>query len=73
MPSKVKFAESASRPAVLLTTTRPEVRLVLVIDELESPVRPVRVVPHCGAIPEDVMTVFAAPMAKKVVVATPDW
>ena len=45
----------------------------MVIEELETPVRPVRDVTHCGAVPEDVMTRFAVPMAKKVVVATPDW
>ena len=46
VPLNVKFAESDSRPAVLLITTRPEVRLVLVMLELETPVRPVRAVTH---------------------------
>ena len=73
VPLKVRFAESDSRPAVELITTRPEVRLVLVIDELETPVKPVRDVTHCGADPVDVMTRFAAPMAKKVVVSKADW
>jgi hypothetical protein len=73
VPLNVKLAESVSRPPVVENTTRPEVRPVLVMLELETPVRPVRVVPHCGAVPEEVMTVFAAPIAKNVVVATPDW
>jgi hypothetical protein len=58
---------------VVLTTTRPEVRLVLVMLELETPVRPVKEVTHWGAEPVEVMTRFAAPMAKKVVVSTADW
>jgi hypothetical protein len=45
----------------------------LVIDELETPVRDVRDVTHWGAVPVEVMTRFAAPMAKKVVVSTADW
>ena len=72
VPSKVRFAESDSSPAVELITTLPAVRPVLVMDELETPVRPVRDVTHCGAVPEDVITLFAVPIAKKVVVATPD-
>ncbi len=73
VPLKVRLAESASKPLVEAKVTRPEVRPVSVMDELETPVRPVRAVTHWGAVPVDVMTRFAAPMAKKVVVATPDW
>ena len=45
----------------------------MVIDELETPVRPVRDVTHCGADPVDVRTRFAAPIDKKVVVSGADW
>jgi hypothetical protein len=72
VPSKVRFAELVWRPPVPLYTTRPEVRLVLVIDELETPVRPVRAVTHWGAVPDEVMTLSAAPMPRKVVVEAPD-
>ena len=73
VPSKVRFAELVWRPPVLEYTTRPEVRPVLVIDELETPVRPVRAVTHWGAVPDEVMTLSAAPMPRKVVVEAPDW
>ena len=46
VPSKVRFAELAWMPPVLEYTTRPEVSEVLVIEELETPVRPVRAVTH---------------------------
>jgi hypothetical protein len=46
VPLKVKFAESVWTPLAPLKTTRPEVRLVLVIEELETPVRDVRDVTH---------------------------
>ena len=73
VPLKVRLAESASKPLVEAKVTRPEVRPESVIDELETPVRPVRDVTHCGAVPVEVMTLFAAPMAKKVVVSKADW
>ena len=46
VPSKAKLADAVSRPPVVVYTTRPEVRPVLVIEELETPVRPVRAVTH---------------------------
>ena len=72
VPLKQRLALSVCRPPVVLYTTRFGVRLVFVIEDDETPVRPVNDVTHCGAVPLDVITVLAAPIERNVVALAPD-